>query len=225
MRHMLLLITLCICIGMTTPVGAQEQVLLTVTVRDMHDHGLAGVFVYIRDESGTSTLSRTPTDASGTAVVALPRDTPVRVAIEGPWRAGSSLYQVGNDALGVWGRYTAPSNHLDLRVEPDGMVIPDPRTMIVPLDGPATEREVLLVPTAVRATVPAGIPARPAPAPAALPSVTPQTSPILAQPADGIPATPPTAPVWLSFTVAGLVLTLAGLLAGVVLWSYRRRRV
>ena len=62
----------------------------------------------------------------------------VRVRVLGTLASGAQLYQIGADAPGVAVFLGPPPTTLDLRVDSDGMVLPDPVTMIDPVPhGPA----------------------------------------------------------------------------------------
>ena len=56
----------------------------------------------------------------------------IRVAVEGQLANGTTLYLPGQDSAGIRLTLGAPPTRLDLRVEPDGLLRPDPATMIVP---------------------------------------------------------------------------------------------
>ena len=57
----------------------------------------------------------------------------VRVRVLGTLVSGAQLYQIGADAPGVAVFLGPPPTTLDLRVDSDGMVLPDPITMIDPV--------------------------------------------------------------------------------------------
>jgi MYXO-CTERM domain-containing protein len=103
---------------------------LTVTVRDGAGQPVAAITVLVRSLEGV-VLARRQTDDQGQARFTLLPAT-VLVQVSGQPRSGPPLYQVGNDATGVLLTLDPGGNPtvFDLRVEPDGMVLPDPLTMI-----------------------------------------------------------------------------------------------
>lgn len=177
---------------------------LRVTLRDSAGQNLAGITLIVRDEQGRE-LSRQVTDADGAASFAnLP--SVVRVGVEGQIRRGPQLYQLGDDALGVrldLGQADG-APFLDLRVERDGLVLPDPATMLALEEGGPPVADAVVLPTALIAT-PAPLPAPPAPASAGVVSV---SEPRSEEPRDG----------WVPLVTA-LLVTLA---AGVMLVVRRR---
>jgi hypothetical protein len=105
---------------------------LVVQLRDVAGAPVAGVAVTVHDLSGSATLARGATDRSGRASFdALPAED-VRVAVAGALPTGVPLSQPGDDVRGVAVVLGAPPVYLDLRVETDGVVRPDPATMIAP---------------------------------------------------------------------------------------------
>jgi hypothetical protein len=83
----------------------------------------------------------------------------VRVAVEGQLRDGPRLFQLGDDAQGVrlaLDLAAAPAV-LDLRVERDGLVLPDPATMLTLEEGGPIVEVAEPFPTAALAT-PAPLP-------------------------------------------------------------------
>lgn len=106
---------------------------LLVTIRDETDGGVAGVVVMVRDESGMTELARAVTDSAGRVQLDSLPATIVRVAVQGTRRDGIALSQAGDDALGIWFRLDLePVTTMNLRVERDGHVIPDPALEIAP---------------------------------------------------------------------------------------------
>jgi hypothetical protein len=131
---------------------------LYVTLRDTEGQGLAEVTISVRNEDGQELL-RATSNTKGTAEFA---DLPavVRVAVAGQARGGPQLYQLGADATGV--RLDLGQNGetttLDLRVERDGLVLPDPATMIARQEGGPLVVAATPIPTALLST-PAALPA------------------------------------------------------------------
>ncbi|NJK32209.1 MAG: hypothetical protein HC927_07270, partial [Deltaproteobacteria bacterium] len=103
---------------------------LRVTVRDVSGQGIPDITIAIRTEDGQE-LAQARTDAQGTAAFEGLGDV-VRVQVRGQPRGGPTLYQLGDDAQGV--RFDLSQANvtatLDLRVDHDGLVLPDPATMI-----------------------------------------------------------------------------------------------
>jgi len=159
LRHaltLLLIVLLASGFFPPAPVAAQAQTLL-VTLHDASGRALMGITIIVRDEEGRE-LARAVSDASGTASFSgLP--TGVRVAVEGQARGGPRLYQLGDDAQGVrldLGQGSG-SAVLNLRVERDGLVLPDPATMLSLEEGGPVVEDSLPFPTAFLAT-PAPLP-------------------------------------------------------------------
>jgi len=147
-------------------VAAQAHA-LRVTLRDARGQGLAGITVRVRSEDGQPLVQAT-TSVSGTVTFAnLP--TVVRVAVEGQPRIGPGLYQLGDDVQGV--RLDLAQHGqlvtLDLRVDHDGLVLPDPATMLTLEQGGPIAETAPAIPTTLLAT--------PAPLPTAAVSATPAT--------------------------------------------------
>jgi hypothetical protein len=108
---------------------------LQITLRDVGGQGIVGISVVVRSEDGQELARQVTTDKGGASFHGLP---PVmRVAVEGQPRGGPRLYQLGDDAQGVrvdLGQASQPLT-LDLRVERDGLVLPDPATMLTLEEG------------------------------------------------------------------------------------------
>lgn len=107
---------------------------LAVTLRDIDAAGLPGVTVIARAPDGRE-LARATTDAGGAARFTGALAAPLRIEIVGRTAAGAALYQAGGDAAGLL--VVALPATIELRVEPDGMVVPDPATMFTRDPGPA----------------------------------------------------------------------------------------
>lgn len=159
MRHNLtLLALLLVVVGAARPLPTQAQAqALIVTLHDAGGRALVGVTIIIRDEARQE-LTRATTDANGAASFA---DLPavVRVAVSVQMRGGPQLYQLGDDAQGVrldLGQGSG-ATVLDLRVERDGLVLPDPATMISLEEGGQVVEDTVPFPTALLAT-PAPLP-------------------------------------------------------------------
>lgn len=178
---------------------------LRVTVRDVAGQGIPDITITVRTEDGQE-LAKARTDAQGTTVFEGLSDV-VRVQVSGQPRGGPALYQLGDDAQGVrfdmsQAKETAT---LELRVDHDGLVLPDPATMIsLEQGGPEAEPDFVL-PTAALAT--------PAPLP-------------VADPADGTgvvrvapPREAPRQDSWVP-----LVTLLIVIVAGGVMLVFNRRR-
>lgn len=179
---------------------------LRVTLHAVDGHPVPGIVVIVRSEGGQE-LARQVTSAEGAAAfIGLP--AVVRVVVEGQPRGGPALFQLGDDARGVrldLGQAgDAPS--LDLRVERDGLVLPDPATMITREEGGPVVSEASLIPTAALAT-PAPLP--PSPVARGLPVVV-DDAPVAAR---------PSSPAWVPW-VTVLIIAFA---AGVMLLIQRRR--
>lgn len=146
---------------------AQAPFALTVTLHDAAGAGVAGVTILVTGPEGAE-LATATTDATGRAALAgLP--AAVRVRVVGQPRGGPALYQVGADATGVRLDLAGGATHLALRVERDGMVLPDPQAMAeaggMPIPAPADPGDLAPAPLAtVGSAPPVGGAAPPAPA-------------------------------------------------------------
>jgi hypothetical protein len=148
------------------PLSAHAQELppdLIVRLRDSADAGISNISVIARDASGHE-LVRASTDASGRATFARLPVSEVRVAVQGSLPNGKPLSLPGQDAPGIRLLLDSPPVQLDLRAEADGLVRPDPATMIAPEVGVPIEI-VLPAQTAGAATP------RPTPSATSLPSL------------------------------------------------------
>lgn len=141
---------------------------LIVTLRNAQGQGLVGMVVEVRDWSGSATLSRVATDSSGQARFASLPTPNVRVAVAGQHPDGTHLHHTGDDILGIALVLTLPPTTLDLRVEPDGTVIPDPDSMIT-LD--SVDTNSLQMPTILAPLPTIGI--VPTPPPLIMPPIAP----------------------------------------------------
>ena len=182
-----LLVPTVVCAQDSTPTPAD----LIVTVRDVHGAPIPGLTVQIRAGADTPVLSEARTDAQGQAVFATISVSQVRVRVIGTLASGIPLYQPGVDAPGVALFLGPPPTTLDLRVDADGMVLPDPVTMIDPLPhgptittpAPDPDRDGRMVfPTSATYTVPV------APTVAAAATTSPMTSTLLTTLAPVAPA-------------------------------------
>ncbi len=186
-------------LGTPTPPPA-----LIVTLRDAQGQGLVGMVIEVRDHSGTAPLSRAATDSSGQVRFAALPMPDVRVVVTGQRPDGTRLHHTGDDMLGIALVLTLPPTTLDLRIEPDGTVIPDPGSMIM-LD--SVDTSSLPVPTLLDSMPTVGHIAPPPPL------VAPPTVPLV--------TAEPGMPVWPGLLLAlGLVLILALLL--MLLGRWRR---
>ena len=150
-----------------------------------------GLTVQIRAGADTPVLSEARTNAQGQAVFATISVSQVRVRVLGTLASGATLYQPGADATGVAVFLGPPPTTLDLRVDADGMVLPDPVTMIDPVPygptiappAPGPDRDGRIVfPTSATYAAPG------APTVAASATTSPMTSTAPASPA---PMAPP----------------------------------
>jgi hypothetical protein len=113
---------------------------LIVTVRDVAGEPLPGLCVQLHAKVGGPALADTVTDALGQAAFNGLTTNRVRVVVNGALPDGTRLVQPDRDAAGIVLFLGPPPTTLDLRVEPSGMVVPDPVTMLdLPSTGPALE--------------------------------------------------------------------------------------
>lgn len=136
---------------------------LVVSLHDAHGAPVSGADVQLLDRSGAALLGRATTDATGEARFASVPADEVRVLVQGRLADGTAFRQEGMDARGIAVILDVPPTRLDLRMEQDGHVRPDPATMITPDDGALLDLQATVVPTATVQTVPTV--AAPAPAP------------------------------------------------------------
>lgn len=172
---------------------------LRVALHDAGGRPVAGVTVRVRSEEGVE-LAHQLTSTAGTAVfVDLP--AVVRVTVAGQPRGGLPLFQLGDDAAGVrldLGQ-AADAPRLDLRVERDGLVLPDPATMITREEGGPVVGSAPPIPTAALAT-PA--PLTTAPVGSSLPVVS-DAEPVAAR---------PSSPAWVPWITVLIIAFAAGVL-------------
>lgn len=185
---------------------------LIVSVRDTAGRALAGLSVRVRAGADGLILAHGVTDAHGqTTVTGLTVDH-VRVTVSGALPGGMRLVQLGQDAEGIALMLMPPRTRLDLRVDPHGLVLPDPATMIdlVP-NGPAIA-PADPAPAAVESPTPRSATGLAVPSSLLLAPSTPTGAALLAAPA------PPVAPaglgwellVVLGLSVVGLLVSLRG---------------
>lgn len=178
---------------------------LRVTVRDVAGQGIPDVAITVRAEDGQE-LGRGRTDAHGTATFE-GLDGVVRVLVNGQPRGEPTLYQLGDDAQGVRFDMTQAKDiaTLDLRVDHDGLVLPDPATMISLEQGGPDAEPGFVLPTAALAT--------PAPLPVANPADT--TGVVSVAP----PREAPRQDSWVPLVTLLIVIVACG-----VMLAFRRRR-
>lgn len=150
--------------------AAQPAPDLIVTLRDEQGQGVVANITVLAP-AGTPVLARATTDAQGRAVIETLPISEVRVLVEGQLPNGVRLVQRGDDAKGIRLWLDAESTQLDLRVNPDGTIEPDPATMIEPegsaiepTSTPAAAPTVAAVPQPTRRPAPTPRPAMPTPA-------------------------------------------------------------
>lgn len=192
---------------------------LIVRLRDASGAGISGVTVIVRDQSRSRELGRVTTDENGRAELTGVEEPAVRVLIQGQV-AGTVLYQPGEDADGIRLSFETRPAQLDLRVGADGMVLPDPETMIDP-DPSIADEELELVD--VVATIQA-LPEAPAapivvePAATAPPAAAPIAGPALLVAVVKTEPPPAQSPAWLGWL---LVVLFVGM-CGVGAFAYQR---
>ncbi|HEU4328494.1 MAG TPA: hypothetical protein VFS21_35480 [Roseiflexaceae bacterium] len=182
---------------------------LTVTLRDSHDQAVAGAAMQLR--VGAAVQDAGELDAAGQAELCAPAGT-VRVAVSGQLPSGVPLVLPGQDADGIQLRIGDAPARLHLRVEEDGMVLPDPLTMWAREPGPPV---ATLPATTLPATPAATLPALPI-----LPPAAPTASVAVVTPATVPSRTPSDVPT--DLLVSGALLILALLLVG-GWWLWERR--
>jgi hypothetical protein len=201
--------TMLLLLSLPRPLAAQTHTTLRVTIHDVGGQGLAGIAVIVRSESGQE-LARQTTDSDGVALlIGLP--AVVRVAVAGQARSGPQLVQLGDDAAGVRLDLSQATREpqLALRVERDGLVLPDPATMLALEEGGAVVEEAAPFPTALLAT--------PAPLPTAATVSTP-----LAVVADRQNDGEPPRPVWVPWLTVLIIAFAFGVLRLLQRWRGSR---
>jgi hypothetical protein len=123
---------------------------LSVTIHDGAGQPLAGIDISVHSEDGRE-LARQTTGTNGKVAFGnLP--TTIRVLVSGQPRGGPRLYQLGADARGIRMHLEEGENQIDLRVEHDGLVLPDPATMLaLDVGGPVVTPDAT-IPTLMVAT-------------------------------------------------------------------------
>ena len=106
--------------------GHQAAAVLVVTIRDVRNAGVAGVTVLVRDQGGQQVIGQGVTDTAGHVRIDRVTAPTVRVAVRGALPGGTPLVQPGDDAQGILVSLNGPSVRVQLRVEDEGTVIPDP---------------------------------------------------------------------------------------------------
>lgn len=117
--------------GQPAVASAAERHMLTVVIR-AGDAGVGNIALHIRDEAGTRDLAQGVTDRSGRVMFRNLEARAVRVVAEGVLPNNTRLFQRGADRSGIWLFLDSAQITLDLLVEPDGAIIPDPASMISP---------------------------------------------------------------------------------------------
>ncbi|KAB8333768.1 hypothetical protein SD80_012000 [Scytonema tolypothrichoides VB-61278] len=192
---------------------------LIVRIRDAGDAGIGGVTVIVRDQGSSREVGRATTDEEGRAEFVGIEEPAVRVLIQGQ-AAGITLYQPGEDAEGIRLSFDTRPAQLDLRVEADGMVLPDPETMIDP-DPSLADEEVERIDVAATIQALPEAPAAPIvvePAATVRPAAAPIAGPTLPGPAVETEPLPAQSPAWLGWL---LVVLFVGM-CGVGAFAYQR---
>jgi hypothetical protein len=114
--------------ALARPVRAQESS-LTVRLRDASGAGVPRVTVVVRDAAAGRTLAMATTDERGEARFAELAASRAWVLLRGALPDGTALVQPGADAQGIAVELAA-IRRLELRCERNGVVLPDPETMV-----------------------------------------------------------------------------------------------
>jgi hypothetical protein len=194
---------------------------LVVTLRDAQDKPLAGISVQVRANTNGPLLAQAVTGSSGTAEIAGLTVDRVVVVVSGSLPGGTRLVQPGQDARGIAVLLGPPPTRLDLRVDADGQVLPDPATMIDPIpNGPTVATAAPVAEPSGAMIVPTSstfVPRATSVLAAATPPLAPPPAPVGAAVAA---PTSPAAPGWLGWGIVAIVLT--GLV--VLVWQLTRQR-
>jgi hypothetical protein len=116
---------------------------LTVRLRDASGAGVPHIEVSVLTPEGTP-LTKATTDTNGTAAFPQLAAARVRVQLRGALLDGRPIIQKGADAQGI-ALDLALIDHLELRAEPDGTILPDPATMLARESGDTAPLSVLAV--------------------------------------------------------------------------------
>jgi hypothetical protein len=207
--------------GQPTPTLAQRpEPALTVRLRDVQEAGVAGATVQVTDASGSVTLGRAVTDATGTAAFGPLPATDVRVLVQGRLADGTPLAQPGADAQGIAVSLGAPALRLELRSETDGTVVPDPTLSLTLEPGIPFDEWAAFDPALVPPAPPE--PADGASTVIAIPAVPTSSLATPEQYATDAPVaeSPTAAPAWFGFLLLGvLLLTLGTIIVLEIPWG------
>lgn len=140
---------LIVCVLFPTLAHAQDASDILVTIQDVSGQGVANVQLIVRDSSGQVDLARVQTNEVGVAAVDGVVVSDVRIMVVGVLATGQSLILRGDDALGIRVFLDAGTTTVQLRVEVDGTVIPDPATEIVQEITQVEVATTLFIPTLV----------------------------------------------------------------------------
>jgi hypothetical protein len=133
--HNLLAVAIPLLLALLRQTNAPD---LIVTVRDAAGTPLVGLDVQVRADANGPILAHAVTDAQGEANFSGLIVDQVLVSVSGALPDGTPLVHPGRDSGGIALFLGPPPTRLDLRVDPHGLVQPDPATMIDPLpNGPA----------------------------------------------------------------------------------------
>lgn len=199
-------IALLLVLAAPSAAGAHaEQVDLLVTLHDANGAPVTGASIDIRRAAGSTIEAHALTGANGQALLAKIAAGRVRVMVSGALPDGTHLVQPGQDAEGVTLVLTSPRTRLDLRVDPHGLVLPDPATMIDPVpNGPA----IATRPTTRESHTPRPAGGVVAPSSPRVSPTTPSGAATVAAPA------PPASSAWLGWGLLGVLgLSVVGVLA------------
>ena len=185
---------------------------LLVTVRDATRQPLSGITIEVHDLGSGEALAATRTDTIGIASFAHLPTSAVRVRATGHLPSGVALTLLGADADGIAVYLADDTTGLDLEVEDDGLVRPDPATMLAP---DAVGVPLTPVPSSIALAAPTGV----------LPSV--PVAPILIAPttlSERMPELSSTNPDEYETRVGWLRLLILLFLIGVLVLVQRIRR-
>lgn len=129
-------------------VARAESGKFIVTLRDVQNKGVVATIV-VTDLAGKE-LARGQTSDDGVATFDTLAANTVKVRVTGQLNASVALQQLGQDADGIQFTLDAPGTQLNLRVDVDGTVLPDPETMWA-LESPPSTAVAVSIPEAPRA--------------------------------------------------------------------------
>lgn len=149
-----LLLSLALAASMVSHAQANGAQQVVVTLRDATDRGLDQAVVTMKTLEG-DVLATGSSDRDGIVRLSVANPTKViHLTVRGVSAMGKTLRLAASERDGITVRLQAPTTAIDLRVEDNGTVLPDPATMAEPawIPLPPAPTRQLPAPTAIGAT-------------------------------------------------------------------------